>query len=168
MARSNNFQVIHLSQKIAVEDLGANSVALVAIGGASSKQNYRIGRMRGWITGDNLSADVGPMIFGISQDSLTISEIDECLSAQPGSSFDTPQTEEANRLVYPLAGIVRSGSDGKAIAHFDTKDSPFKGFTIHEDEQHQFFVWNADQDSAQGAGTRSVNFFSSSYGVWFN
>ncbi len=46
----------------------------------------------------------GPVLFGISQD-LSAAEVAEALTADPSGTGDIPETEQANRRVFPLGMI---------------------------------------------------------------
>ncbi len=155
----------HISQKIDIGSLGANSIATSQVGG-SVTQRFRTTRLKGWCSVPANPADIGPMIFGIAQSNLTITEIDEAMSAQPRSSQDTPAVEHASRGVYPLAGMMGGGEEGVVTTGFDTAEGPFSGLSTPEGaNMFRVFAWNADQAAAWTA-SRDLNFYFKYWGVW--
>lgn len=158
--------VLHFSNDVDVGSLGPNSVASVSAGPLMT-QRYRIIRMKGWVAGDALTSDIGPVVFGLTDDQLSLAEIDECMSAIPTRKNDTPMIEEAARAVFPFGAVFKSGGDGRVLEPFDSKDWPFSGHTVEIGDNIKMFAWNADQMSTLGANDQ-VNFYCKIWGVFIS
>ncbi len=165
LGKRGELQAGFISQDIDISSLGANSVASVQVGDTLT-QMFRLSRMVGWVAGDALTADVGPIIFGIASAGLTITEIDEALSALASAKQDIPDVDRMNRPVFPLAAVFSSGEDGVSLSRFDTKEQPFPGMSLPEaNPMFNMFAWNADQVTVMGV-TTGINFFFKFWGVW--
>ncbi len=167
LGKNNKLVTLHFSNDIDVSSLGTNSVASVSAGPLMT-QRFRITRMAGWVMGDALQADVGPVVFGLTDDQLSLAEIDECMSAIPTRENDSPMMEEALREVFPLAAVMDGGEHGSGIQRFDTAGPdglPFPGKTVEIGDNIKMFAWNADQSSALGTA-HGVSLFGRIGGVW--
>ncbi len=161
--KKSDLVVNHVSQDIPIGSLGPNSAASIEVNVMS--EPFRFSRLKGWVAGDALDSDIGPVIFGFADTQLSNAEIDECMSAQPNRWNDSPANERAARPVFPLGAVFKSGGDGQVIDHFDSRDWPFKGMTIPEGDGLKLFAWNADQVSNMGAND-SITFYLKLWGVW--
>ncbi len=165
VGKHGQIQVGHISQDIDISLLGANSVASVQLGDVLTQQ-FRLARVKGWVMGDALTADVGPVVFGLAHPQLTIAEIDGAMSVFPSAKMDLGDADTANRPVYPLAALGSAGEGSMELMAFDSKDWPFGGMTCGEElNMFNVFAWNADQVSAFGT-TTGINFYFKYWGVW--
>ncbi len=166
LGKNNKLVTLHFSNEIDIASLGPNSVAKTSAGPLMT-QRFRISRVAGWVGGDGLDADVGPQVFGLTDDQLSLAEIDECMFAIPTRENDSPMMEEALREVFPLAALMKSDGGG-GLMRFDTAGPmalPFPGKTVEIGDNIAVFAWNADQNSTNSV-TMSLNFYMKIWGVW--
>ncbi len=164
LGKNGQLVVGYQAHKIDVSSLGANGCVRSSVGPTLSQQ-FRVSRIKGWVAADNTTADVGPLVFGLADIGLTVTEIQEAWSLQPTSRADNGPMEASNRKIFPLAGLFHSGEVGGVIQEFDTNDFPWPGLTLSESNiMWNMWAFNADQSSTMVAG--DLNFAFKFWGVW--
>ncbi len=110
-------QVLHEDVEIGVGTLAANTaikVASRAIVG-TNEQGFRISKMKYGVVYNGKTDGEGPVLFGASI-GLTAAEITEALLAAPNHYMDEPDTERANRRVFPLEWWPIDGTESSRVA----------------------------------------------------
>ncbi len=110
-----------------------------------------------------LVSNEGPILWGISDNEMTIAEISETLLLNgPLIRGEIPGEERAMRPVWPLGVLTNSGN---AVGHkIDMTESKIR-WTFKEGIGFNFWVFNMD-DAALSAGSQEVGFLGTAFGVW--
>ncbi len=103
--------------------------------------------LRGFTVGE------GPLMIGVAQDILTVTEIKEALDASPSSQYDVPAVEQAGRKVRILGifdgvEVNERLNDGKAVTARLNWKIP--------DDQNLPSIWVMNMDSASSLTTGAV------------
>ncbi len=129
-----------------------NAIALIV-------QNFKAVSFHGVIGLMGLTAGDGPLLYGISQGSLTLAEVTEYLTAAPDSKTQSPAEEQVSRPVQVLGGL--GGTDkttdfirAKVILPHFREDT---GFT--------FWIFNIGIQMTTGATIRVRGRF---FGKWID
>lgn len=85
-------------------------------------EDFRLIKSEYWVAYEGLTAGETPIIIGIADNELSVTEIAECLAAAPVDRNDNLGNEQAHRPVFPFAvipdhndGIRGALNNGKAI-----------------------------------------------------
>ncbi len=108
-------QVIHEDVELGVGTLAANTAKKASSTAikSSNENGFKISKMKYAAHWDGRTDGEGPVLFGISI-GLTDAEITEAILAKPTHRMDEPDTERANRRVFPLEWWPIDGVESRA------------------------------------------------------
>ncbi len=163
---SGNNQVIHDLALLPLSTLGA----LVAIVGATKidgarANGFHIDKIKVAMVVEGKTVDEGPILYGLAQD-LTSLEVEAALEADPQIKGAIPETENANRKVFPLGVIPFNMVDGQAdrlVPMMEIHDWPSRDYN----EGQKLVTWAYNIGSALTTAC-ILNFFFVYVGRWLN
>ncbi len=104
----------------------------------------------------------GPVLVGMAGPSLSLTEIEEAIEADPQSSVDRPAVEQISRPIFIL-GFLQAVAKA-SVKSATTFRKKFQ-WSFPEGTQLTFFAYNTDLTTAIGASTQ-IKIFCKHTGVW--
>ncbi len=127
---------------------------------AAREHGFRVVKTEGWffLKGGIVNEFA---VVGMAPSTLTAAEIEEGIEADPQSSFEVPETEEAGRPTFPLAAIGGAAAQANQII-------PFKNaipWSYPEGSSMIWWAYNPD-DNSWTANSQELIIFAKHTGVW--
>ncbi len=117
---------------VATLSLATGTIAAISL----IVQNYKPVTFHGVISLTPLTDGDGPLLFGFSQGSLTLAEIEEYLEAAPDAKTQSPAVEQVQRPVQVLGAL---GTDMQTVFLREKIILPH----FREDTGFVFWIYNA-------------------------
>lgn len=134
---------------------GQNNLALGTLGGVNSAitstkidssraQGVRLSKLKATIGITGKQVGEGPLVAGFCIGDFTSLEVDEAIQADPQEKDDIPDSERANRRLWPVWYVDKSISSTAEIPVSVLKEVDMPWKTIDEGDILQFWVFNSD------------------------
>ncbi len=123
----------------------------------SREQGVRITKMKAACGIFGLPANDGPVVIGLTNQDLSVTEIAECFAADPQKPDDVPGSEQSMRQVFPIwfsqiQGVVNTGVNG--LRTYQNIAYPWK--EVQEGDGLAWFVINLDGVALGTGGVVSI------------
>ncbi len=155
-------QVIHDTVTVSLSTLAAGGVVLGAIKIDASQQNgFRVKKVRAAVSYEQKDTVKGPIVVGFAASSLTLTEVKECLDADPQGPDDIPAADQANRKVWPVWMMPAATElDNRNIREMVEIYWPYK--EVAENVPFQAWAQNIDGSAVSALIVIQMAF----YGIW--